>query len=543
MLPIQKGDLVGCYDKGTLLEDRFSVIQRLGSGAFGIVDLVRERQSNARRVCKTVTTKGFKLDAVAMMKKEIRLLQELDHPRIVRLFGYSEDPSSGKLRLILEYLAGGSLDTLLQGDELPCETLVARLMEQTLSATSYCHSRGIVHCDLKPENIIMTEVPQAVGAATYHVAVDVFGADGVNLSIARSSTLDSLRAFSSVEPESIRHMAGTAAFIAPEVLSVKTGGAYGPKADLWAIGMITYLLLTGRLPFGPIADLDAVTVFRKVRAFEGLGAVAAKQELSADAYDFLTSLLVPEPRKRLSAADALKAKWFRRRPSVHYKKIRRSTLRSLQEYAASPELVRVCLFLIAAKAEGKSDRRAQQAFMRLDTTGHGTISKEDLRNAIASPGGWFPGCCYPTVDVDELLNSINLSQIGCLQYTEFAAALLHAELGGKKGRQLAGLAFAAVDEDGDGVVTVDQLQAFFGAKRKGQTPFLSMFPPNKSLDELEFYKCLRPPKQSPFAYLCSPFWRRCYPEKTDLPGPDYLNESSSYSCDSPSISSSADDIE
>lgn len=295
MITLAKGDLVVRHDSGSFVGKRYVVIRRIGAGSFGSVDLLRDRQTGAERVCKTVPIKGMKFEVLSQMKKEIMLLQELDHPRIVRMYEYTEDVAKGVFQLILEYLAGGPCDTLLSGGRRPSESVVSNIMQQVLSAVAYCHARGIVHCDLKPENVLLTSAAPSAhprrrclgGLCRWATAPFArLGACEEELVDCKVIDFGLAAHFAPSEPESIAQFAGTPCYIAPEVVGALSGGRFGPKADVWSVGVTAHYLLSSQLPFG--REGQAADVLERIRDFA--------------AVDFAAPGCAPPPRRPWSTS-------------------------------------------------------------------------------------------------------------------------------------------------------------------------------------------------------------------------------------------------
>jgi len=319
-MTVSKGDLVVRHDAGLFCDQRFVVIRRLGSGSFGTVDLLWNRRSNAECVCKTVKIRGMKPATLALMKKEIMLLKELDHPRIVRLYEFGSDAIKGSLQLVMEFLPGGDCDTLLKNGKRPSEPLVARLLQQVLSAAAYCHARGIVHCDLKTDNVILTRAPDdgdrflpCLGGRCNPIDCKV-----IDFGLAAH--------FVAEKPDSISQFAGTPAFIAPEVISVMNGGTFGPKADVWSIGVMAFNLLSGKLPFGHHSkDFggDFWKVFNRIKGFKGVNFNNMDwHDRSEEARHFVSDLMSVDVHSRPTAVEALQHPLFDAHIMVQHKKLR-----------------------------------------------------------------------------------------------------------------------------------------------------------------------------------------------------------------------------
>merc|ERR1719191_276284 len=154
--------LIPKHNSSSFVKRNYEVVKELGKGSFSRVQLLRDRRSGAARVLK-ISEGGMGTKQSQMLKNEIHLLSALDHPNIVRIFECSEDISRGQLLMVLEYVGGGDCQQLLRSSaKQQTEAFIAKLIYQLLSVLAYCHARGILHCDIKPENMMLT-VPRSRG--------------------------------------------------------------------------------------------------------------------------------------------------------------------------------------------------------------------------------------------------------------------------------------------------------------------------------------------------------------------------------------------
>mmetsp|Transcript_131690 Transcript_131690/g.232843 ORF Transcript_131690/g.232843 Transcript_131690/m.232843 type:complete len:514 (-) Transcript_131690:280-1821(-) len=278
----------------------YEVVQRLGEGSFGKVDLLRLRSTGEERVCKVVSTVGMRREELEQMREEVRVLRSLDHPNIVKIHEYAEDKDRAQLILILEYISGGSCASLLKSrwrQPLP-EPLVARFVRQMLQAVAHSHGKGIVHRDLKPEHMMLTT--SSLDSVPDCKIIDY----GLAARYGAQSTM--------WQPRELTRRVGTPAYMAPEV--VDREAAYSSKADLWSVGVSALELLTGKRPF--VGD-DCKRTYERIRSYSNLDALLAStgnpmewHALSSGARDFLRSLLQADPDKRPAASEALQHHWL-----------------------------------------------------------------------------------------------------------------------------------------------------------------------------------------------------------------------------------------
>ncbi|XP_066921122.1 calcium/calmodulin-dependent protein kinase type IV-like [Clytia hemisphaerica] len=216
-----------------------------------------------------------------IIKTEIGILLRLKHTNIIRLKEIFE--SETHLFLILEYVSGGELFDRIVDKGFYSEQDAARCVNQICQAIDYLHENDIVHRDLKPENLLY---------ATKDEEAPLKLADfGLSKMLKHDLTMQTV--------------CGTPGYCAPEVL---LGKNYGPEVDMWAVGVITYIMLCGYEPFYSDAD-DNKEMFRKILKCEFKFDSPWWDEVSINAKDLVMRLIVLEPEKRLTAKQALEHPW------------------------------------------------------------------------------------------------------------------------------------------------------------------------------------------------------------------------------------------
>jgi len=260
----------------------------LGSGISGIVRLVRHRATQVAYAVKCLDLALIDSEeGLKQLKEEIYIMCQLDHPNIVRLEEVYE--SHSEIYLVQEVCKGGELFDRL--DEQPdyhyTEAQCARLVKQMLRSVRYIHNKGIIHRDLKLENFLFSE-----GEAGSELKMIDFG-------------LSKHFTFGEVHHEAV----GTPYTVAPEVIK----GSYDERCDVWAIGVITYLLLSGEPPFGGCGGPETLMQVRDniLRGAYELEPHEVWQTVSQEAKDFIRSLLVVDPMARPTALQAKESKWLR----------------------------------------------------------------------------------------------------------------------------------------------------------------------------------------------------------------------------------------
>lgn len=254
--------------------DDFEIIDKLGKGGYSVVYLVKHKSTGKKYALKCAMKFKKGKDRSERTRQEIEVLSDLRHRRIIRLKGWFEDDDN--IYLVLQYLSGGDLSKYFRQD-LPDKETTIKIMTQIINAVKYCHRKGIIHRDIKLDNILINK--------RMNIKLTDFG----------------LCAIRSNNHEYFYDEVGTARYTAPELLS-KEG--YDESIDVWGIGVILFLLLTGKYPFD---GSKRKSIFRRIR----------KKRLDYDKYNLeddevhlLKRLLCKNPRYRIQLDDITDAPWF-----------------------------------------------------------------------------------------------------------------------------------------------------------------------------------------------------------------------------------------
>ncbi|XP_004074142.1 death-associated protein kinase 2 isoform X2 [Oryzias latipes] len=315
--------------KSDIVEDLYEIGEVLGSGHFGQVKKVRERATGTSWAGKflKIRRKGGSLLGMdrTSVEREVEILQALKHPNIVLLKDVFE--SRSEMVLVLELISGGELfDFIAEKDNL-LETEAIQFMKQILEGLRFMHSNNIAHFDLKPENIMLSEKvsPQL------NVKLIDFGL-----------------AYRFHQGQEYKSTSGTPQYVAPEVISFEP---LSTAADMWSIGVITYILLSGMSPFQ--GDTDEETLRNVVAVhyeFEDL----YFKTTSSMAKDFIQKLLVKDSRERMTAEECLLHPWIkpitrrqvanRNRSSINMRNFKRFNAK--RKWKMSYNMVSVCNRLV-----------------------------------------------------------------------------------------------------------------------------------------------------------------------------------------------------
>ncbi|PRP79974.1 hypothetical protein PROFUN_05950 [Planoprotostelium fungivorum] len=252
--------------------------EEIGKGSFSTVKRGRNRATGKEFAVKIIQKKFIKLH---LLEREIQIMKQLKHDHILPLIEVYENKDN--IYLVLELVTGGELfDRIVERGNYN-EKDASGIVAQILGAVSYLHSQGVVHRDLKPENLLCTNRGDGV-----HIFVADFGLS---------------RVFQ--DREQLNTYCGSPEYVAPEVLACVP---YEKAVDLWSVGVITYILLTGFLPF---YDKNHALLFEKIQNVDYNWEDCP--EVSPNAKHFIQHLLVKDPKRRYTAEVAMNHPWIKNR--------------------------------------------------------------------------------------------------------------------------------------------------------------------------------------------------------------------------------------
>jgi calcium/calmodulin-dependent protein kinase I len=265
--------------KGSL--DDYIVGDELGRGTYAIVKKATHKQTGTKYAIKMVK----KSSANVHLDREIAIMKKVKHPHIVPCHDIFED--NRYLYLVLEFITGGDLFHKIEEIEIFSEKDAALISKQILEAVGYLHKEGIVHRDIKIDNILCAEGKEL------HVYLADFGLS---------------RFFK--DGEQLETQVGSLCYTAPEIYDDM---GYNKACDMWSVGVVTFILLTGGFPF---YDKDSSVTIRKIQKVDYEW--DESEDVSPQGKAFIAGLLTRDPEKRFTAEQALKHTWI-----THYENLSR----------------------------------------------------------------------------------------------------------------------------------------------------------------------------------------------------------------------------
>ena len=217
------------------------------------------------------------------LQTEIDILKQMDHPNVVKLVDVFEDERHWCL--VMELMKGGELfDMILEKDHFS-EAEAREATRALVDAIQYCHSLGVVHRDIKPENLLLES--KDMGISSLKMA---------DFGLARMLP---------EEHSTASTTCGTPGYVAPEVLMQKP---YGKACDIWGIGVVTFILLSGTPPF---YEEDNFALFEQIKNCDYEFDEEVWKDVSAEAKDFVSKILVADPKKRMTSEQIFQHPWMK----------------------------------------------------------------------------------------------------------------------------------------------------------------------------------------------------------------------------------------
>uniref|UniRef100_A0A7M4F1F9 calcium/calmodulin-dependent protein kinase n=1 Tax=Crocodylus porosus TaxID=8502 RepID=A0A7M4F1F9_CROPO len=293
----------------TRFTEEYQLFEELGKGAFSIVRRCVKVLSGQEYAAKIINTKKLSARDHQKLEREARICRLLKHPNIVRL--HDSISEEAHHYLIFDLVTGGELFEDIVAREYYSEADASHCIQQILEAVLHCHQMGVVHRDLKPENLLLASKLKgaAVKLADFGLAIEVEG-----------------------DQQAWFGFAGTPGYLSPEVLRKDP---YGKAVDLWACGVILYILLVGYPPFW---DEDQHRLYQQIKAGAYDFPSPEWDTVTPEAKDLINKMLTINPSKRITAAEALKHPWISHRATVASCMHRQETVDCLKKFNARRKL-------------------------------------------------------------------------------------------------------------------------------------------------------------------------------------------------------------
>ncbi|XP_062256757.1 calcium/calmodulin-dependent protein kinase type II subunit gamma isoform X24 [Platichthys flesus] len=336
----------------TRFTDEYQLFEELGKGAFSIVRRCIKKSTGQEYAAKIINTKKLSARDHQKLDREARICRLLKHPNIVRL--HESISEEGFHYLVFDLVTGGELFEDIVAREYYSEADASHCINQILESVSHIHQHDIVHRDLKPENLLLASKMKgaAVKLADFGLAIEVQG-----------------------EQQAWFGFAGTPGYLSPEVLRKDP---YGKPVDIWACGVILYILLVGYPPFW---DEDQHKLYQQIKAGAYDFPSPEWDTVTPEAKNLINQMLTINPAKRITADQAIKHPWVCQRSTVASMMHRQETVECLRKFNARRKLkgailttmlvsrnFSACKTLLNKKSDGVKKRKSSSSVCLMGST-------------------------------------------------------------------------------------------------------------------------------------------------------------------------------
>nr|XP_056705135.1 calcium/calmodulin-dependent protein kinase type II subunit gamma isoform X14 [Euleptes europaea] len=356
----------------TRFTDEYQLYEELGKGAFSVVRRCVKKSASQEYAAKIINTKKLSARDHQKLEREARICRLLKHPNIVRL--HESISEEGFHYLVFDLVTGGELFEDIVAREYYSEADASHCIHQILESVNHIHQHDIVHRDLKPENLLLASKCKgaAVKLADFGLAIEVQG-----------------------EQQAWFGFAGTPGYLSPEVLRKDP---YGKPVDIWACGVILYILLVGYPPFW---DEDQHKLYQQIKAGAYDFPSPEWDTVTPEAKNLINQMLTINPAKRITADQALKHPWVCQRSTVASMMHRQETVECLRKFNARRKLKGAILTtmlvsrnfsaaksLLNKKSDGVKKRKSSSSVHLMGSTEscNTTTEDEDLKAPPLSIG-------------------------------------------------------------------------------------------------------------------------------------------------------------
>ncbi|CAD8168820.1 unnamed protein product [Paramecium pentaurelia] len=403
----------------------------IGKGQYSEIRKVINKKTGIMRAVKIVQKNANEKEE-ERVTSEVNILEKLDHPNILKINEYYSDDRFHYI--ITDYYSGGELFSKIQERRTFSETQAARIIRQLLYALNYCHLHGIAHREIRPENIMLERSSEFASA----ILID-FGM---------------CQKISHKMHSSVNHPY----YQAPEIQQKK----YNEQIDIWAIGIITYILLCGYPPFGGESNRKIIdNVLKKPLIFEEQD----WNKYSNESKEFVKKILIKDPSQRITIEQALNDPWIVKNFELQVSdgQLKR-VLTNLVNYNSQSKLQEATLKLIVlylASREELSELR--EIFTYIDSKNDGYIDVEELQTAMLK--------IFDFETTERQTNKI-CGEDETLSYSQFLAQAIDKQAILQKSK--IETAFKLIDRNASGNINVEELCEAFKCNLAGNDQWIEI---------------------------------------------------------------------
>jgi len=409
------------------IRKNYEFISMLGNGSFGKVRLYRDKNyKELLFAIKTLKKEGITSYHFSLLKQEVDILSNMDHPNIVKYFGIFEDDYF--IHIVMEYLKGQDLSKIISLKNYTDfnENQMGQIIHQLLKALSFIHSKNIIHRDIKPENILFSDKR------------NIFSLKLIDFGLATFQ-------------EQEKKTAGTPMYMSPEVVDGK--GTY--VSDIWSVGVVVYQMVTGKLPFDGGENDENQILYEHIKNDEYNKEKLNNVECSEDVKDFIDKALQKDIKKRMTVQEALNHPWIKKfnvnglDPSL----LNENTIQLLLNFSKKPALQKEIYYFLAKISNENDIAIYKNIFNFFDMNNKGGLSKNDLKEGLEKN----------KIDIDEdtldiIFDGLDFHNNGKIYYSEFLAAMVSSKDFNKEEKIISVFNLLKENEQNNNYITYDSLE-------------------------------------------------------------------------------------
>ncbi|KAH7373889.1 hypothetical protein KP509_17G078900 [Ceratopteris richardii] len=403
------------------LRDTYTLGRELGRGQFGVTRLCTNKTTGDLFACKSISKRKLThKEDIEDVRREVQIMHHLTgHPNIVELKDSYEDKNA--VHLVMELCAGGELFDRIIAKGKYTEREASAVFKTIVQVIQNCHSLGVMHRDLKPENFLLLNKDDNSPLKTTDFGLSVFFKPG----------------------EVFRDVVGSAYYVAPEVLRRE----YGPEADIWSIGVILYILLSGVPPFWAESEQG---IFDAILQGHVDFMSDPWPSISHQAKDLIRKMLNQNVKERIGTQAILNHPWIRIDGEAPDKPLDNIVMSRMKQFRAMNKLKKLALKVIAGNLSEEEVTGLKEMFRSIDVDNSGTLTMEELKAGLAKQGS-----VLAESEVLQLMEAADVDGSGTIDYMEFLTATVHMNKMDKDDHLYA--AFKYFDKDNSGYITTDEL--------------------------------------------------------------------------------------
>ncbi|WOH04693.1 hypothetical protein DCAR_0624105 [Daucus carota subsp. sativus] len=412
----------------------YEVGKEVGRGHFGYTCAAKclKGELKGQQVAVKIISKSKMTTAIAIedVRREVKILKGLKgHENLAQFYDAFEDKDN--VYIVLELCEGGELlDRILARGGKYSEDDAKAIMGQILKVVAFCHLQGVVHRDLKPENFLFSTTDEN----SQLKAIDFGLSDFVR------------------PDQKLNDIVGSAYYVAPEVLH----RSYSTEADVWSTGVIVYILLCGSRPFWARTESG---IFRAVVKADPSFDDEPWPSLSLEAKDFVKRLLNKDPRKRMTAAQALSHSWIRSHKDIEVP-LDINIFRLMKVYMRSTPLRKAALRALSKTSTPDDVFYLKKQFALLEPNQNNSINLESINSALMK----HETDAMKESRTPDFLTSLNVLKYRRMNFEEFSAAALnvHQMEALDQWEQHTRCAYEIFEKDGNRAIVIEELASELG---------------------------------------------------------------------------------